>query len=470
MLAVARLRLRKTLTGRKATHQKGVWANCLRWPAVVAIVLLLGAYVEAVPSTDRPVVVNRPVVVIEVDASINPAVADFVEQSISAAQARKARALVIELDTPGGLLSTTRRLVEDLLGAPLPVIVYVAPSGASAASAGMFVTIAASLAAMAPGTTIGAAHPIEMGGAEEKGVAATKLESYAASFARSIAAQRGRNQAWAERAVRQSASLDDREALSQHVVEVVAGDLPDLLAQASGREVTVAGHSQVLQLKDAPLVRLEMTLKEQLIDKLSDPNIVYLLMMAGLLGIYFEFAHPGVYAPGVFGLICLLLALMAFQVLPINNTGLLLLLLGIGLLTTEALVPGYGVLGIGGLVAFILGSLFLIDTSQTNLVVSRSAIAGVSVGLIIGMAGLAWAMAQRRKPAMTGREGLVGEVGEIRQAVRPGATGWIFIHGEMWRAASDQPLDIGTQARVKAVTGMELKVEGLAQRSSSSSG
>ena len=149
---------------------------------------------------------------------------------------------------------------------------------------------------------------------------------------------------------------------------------------------------------------------------------------------------------------------------------MLLLLLGIGLLTTEALVPGYGVLGIGGLVAFILGSLFLIDTSQTNLVVSRSAIAGVSVGLIIGMAGLAWAMAQRRKPAMTGREGLVGEVGEIRQAVRPGATGWIFIHGEMWRAASDQPLDIGTQARVKAVTGMELKVEGLAQRSSSSSG
>ncbi|MGO9062690.1 MAG: NfeD family protein [Candidatus Binataceae bacterium] len=435
--------------------------------AAGAVLLFLAVHIHAMAVEPAAA---RPVLVIAVDTSINPAVADFVEESISAAGEQNARALIIELDTPGGLLSTTRRLVKDLLGAPLPVIVYVAPSGASAASAGMFVTIAASLAAMAPGTTIGAAHPIEMGAAEEKGVVATKLESYAASFARTIAAQRGRNQAWAERAVRQSASLDDREALSQHVVEIVARDLPDLLAQASGRQVTVAGHSQVLELRDAPLVRLEMTFKERLIDKLSDPNIVYLLMMAGLLGIYFEFAHPGVYAPGVFGLICLLLALMAFQVLPINNTGLLLLLLGIGLLTTEALVPGYGVLGIGGLVAFILGSLLLIDTSQTNVVVNRSAIAGVSVGLVVGMAGLAWAMAQRRKPAVTGREGLVGEVGEIRQAVRPGAVGWIFIHGEMWRAASDQPLDIGTQARVKAVKGMELKVEGLAQRSSSSSG
>jgi len=203
---------------------------------------------------------------------------------------------------------------------------------------------------------------------------------------------------------------------------------------------------------------------------LSDPNVVYLLMMAGLLGIYFEFAHPGVYAPGIFGLICLLLALMAFQVLPIDNTGFLLLVLGIGLLTAEVLVPGYGILGIGGLVAFVLGSLFLIDTSQSNLVVSRSAIAGVTVALVIGMAGLAWALAQRRKPALTGREGLIGEVGEIRQAVRPGTAGWIFVHGEMWRATSDQPLDIGAPARVKAVRGMELEVEVVAPRSSASSG
>lgn len=432
--------------------------------ALAAILLVIGARAQA-PSADSSGA--RPIVVITIDSSINPAVAEFVEESIDAAMRQHARALIVELDTPGGLLSTTRRMVKDLLGAPLPVIVYVAPSGASAASAGMFITVAASLAAMAPGTTIGAAHPLEIGGAEEKGVAATKIESYAASFARSIAEQRGRNQDWVERAVRQSASIGDREALSQHVVEIVARDLADLIAQASGRQVVVEGHKQVLDLKDAPIVTREMTFKERLIDKLSDPNIVYLLMMAGLLGIYFEFAHPGVYAPGIFGVICLLLALMAFQVLPINNTGLLLLLLGIGLLTAEALIPGYGVLGVGGLVSFVLGSLFLIDTSQTNLAVNRGAIAGVTVGLVIGMAGLGWALAQRRRPAVTGREGLVGEVGEIRQPVKPGAAGWIFIHGEMWRATSDQALDIGSAARVRAVKGMELEVQGLAQSATS---
>jgi membrane-bound serine protease (ClpP class) len=438
-----------------------------------AALLALGAAVLFLTAQPDALAVEplgaRPVVVIDVDTSINPAVADFVEESINTAAEHDARALIIELDTPGGLLSTTRRLVKDLLGAPLPVIVYVAPSGASAASAGMFVTIAASLAAMAPGTTIGAAHPLEMGATEEKGVAATKIENFTASFARTIAVQRGRNQAWVERAVRQSASLDDADALSQHVVDIVARDLPDLIAQAGGRQVMVGGHAQVLELKGAPLITHEMTFKERLIDKLSDPNIVYLLMMAGLLGIYFEFAHPGVYAPGIFGVICLLLALMAFQILPIDNTGFLLLLLGIGLLTTEALIPGYGILGVGGLIAFVLGSLLLIDTSQSNLVVSRSAIAGVTVGLVIGMAGLGWALAQRRKPAVTGREGLVGEVGEIRQAVQPGAAGWIFVHGEMWRATSDQPLDIGAAARVKAVRGMELEVQGVAPPSSSAS-
>jgi membrane-bound serine protease (ClpP class) len=404
----------------------------------------------------------RPIVVIKIDSSINPAVADFVEESINSATRQNARALIIELDTPGGLLSTTRRIVKGLLGAPLPVIIYVAPSGASAASAGMFITVASSLAAMAPGTTIGAAHPLELGGTEEKGVAATKIESYTASFARTIAEQRGRNQDWVERAVRQSASIGDREALSQHVVEIVARDLPDLIAQANGRQVLINGNKQVLDLKGAPLITREMTFKERLIDLLSDPNIVYLLMMAGVLGIYFEFAHPGVYAPGIFGAICLLLALMAFQVLPINNTGLLLLLLGIGLLTAEVLTPSHGILGLGGVVSFVLGSLFLIYTSQTNLVVSRSAITGVTIGLVIGMAGLAWALAQRRRPATTGREGLIGEVGEVRQTVRPGAAGWIFIHGEMWRATSDQTLDIGSAARVRAVRGMELEVQGLA--------
>ncbi|HEV3111537.1 MAG TPA: nodulation protein NfeD [Candidatus Binataceae bacterium] len=431
--------------------------------ALALTLLVFGAHARAGGGA------SGSVVVIAIDSSINPATADFVEESIDAAARQNARALIIELDTPGGLLSTTRRIVKDVMGAPIPVIVYVAPSGASAASAGTFITIAASLAAMAPGTTIGAAHPLEMGGMEEKGVAATKMESFAASFARTIAEQRGRNPDWVEKAVRQSASIGDRDALRLHVVEIIARDLPDLLSQANGRQVSVGGRMQTLNLAGAPIERREMTLKERVIDKLSDPNIVYLLLMAGVVGLYFEFAHPGVYAPGVIGVICLLLALMSFQILPINNTGLLLLLVGIGLLTAEVFTPSHGVLGLGGVISFVLGSLFLVDTSQTNLVVSRGAIAGVTIGLVIGMAGLAWAMAQRRKPALTGREGLVGEVGEIRQPVKPGAAGWIFIHGEMWRATSDQPLDIGAPARVKAIRGMELEVQGLAERSSRSS-
>ncbi len=430
-------------------------------PGVAALCLILTmARAQAAPA---------PVLVIQIDSSINPAVADFIEGSIEAASRSGARALVIELDTPGGLLSTTRRIVKDLLGAPIAVIVYVAPAGASAASAGTFITIAANIAAMAPGTTIGAAHPLEMGGLEEKGAAATKMESYAASFARTIAEQRGRNQAWVEKAVRQSASIGDSEALRLKVVDIVARDLTDLMRQASGRRVIVGERTLTLDLEGAPIVYREMTLKERLIDKLSDPNIVYLLMMAGLLGLYFEFAHPGVYAPGVIGAICLLLALMSFQVLPINNAGLLLLLLGIGLLTAEVLTPSHGILGLGGVIAFVLGSLFLIDTSQTNLVINRGAIAGVTVALVAGMAGLAWLLAERRRPALTGREGLVGEVGEIRQAVAPGAAGWIFIHGEMWRATSEQRLEVGAAARVKAVKGMELEVQGLTQGSCGSS-
>jgi membrane-bound serine protease (ClpP class) len=413
---------------------------------------------------------SGPVVVIDVDSSINPAVADFIEESIDVVERENARALVIQLDTPGGLLSTMRRIVKDLMSSPVPVIVYVAPSGASAASAGTFVTIAANIAAMAPGTTIGAAHPIEMGGPEEKGVAATKIENYAVSLARTIAEQRGRNQAWVEKAVRQSASIGDREALQLHVIDIVAPDLSDLLRQASGRQVAIGERHVTLNLEGAPIERREMTLKEQVIDKLSDPNIVYLLMMAGLLGLYFEFAHPGVYAPGVFGIICLLLALMSFQILPINNTGLLLLLVGIGLLTAEVFNPSHGVLGIGGVISFVLGSLLLIDTSRSNLVISRAAIAGVTVALILGMMALAWALAERRKPALTGREGLIGEVGEIRHPINPGSTGWIFVHGEMWRARSDQPLEIGAAARVMAVKGMELEVQGVPQQASRVSG
>src|SRR5579864_8551706 len=314
---------------------------------------------------------------IAIDGPINPAAADFIDDSIKRASTDGADALVIELDTPGGLLTSSQQIVKSLLNAAVPVIVYVAPAGSSAASAGTFITEAANIAAMAPGTTIGAAHPVEMTGGNVEGALGTKIENYTASFARTIAQQRGRNEQWMEDAVRKSSSIDQRQALKLHVIDIVASDLSDLLAQASNREVTVAGGRKVkLQVAGAEVRTFEMRFGERVLNRLADPNLMYLLLIAGLLGIYFEFAHPGVYLPGVAGAICLLLALASFQVIPINLTGLLLILLGVGLLTTEAFVTSYGVLGMGGVIAFLLGSLFLVDASETDLRISLSIIVG----------------------------------------------------------------------------------------------
>jgi len=239
--------------------------------------------------------------------------------------------------------------------------------------------------------------------------------------------------------------------------------LNDLLTQANGREVKVNGEPRVLQLAGATVYRHKMTLGQKLLDTLADPNVVYLLLSAGLLGLYFEFAHPGVLFPGVAGAICLLLALASFEVLPINLSGLLLLLLGAGLLIAEAFLPGYGVAGIGGLVAFVLGSLVLIDSSETNLRVSRGLILGTALALAAIFLGLGALIVRRRSgPVMTGSEGLVGEVGEVREAIAPGVAGRVFIHGEHWRAVSENDLKPGEQVRVEAVKGMEIRVHRLA--------
>ncbi len=405
----------------------------------------------------------RTVELIRIDGSINPAVAEFIEDSLAAAVQDNAQALVIELYTPGGLLSSAQRIVKDLLGAPVPVIVYVEPSGASAASAGMFVTLAANIAAMAPGTTIGAAHPVELGGGGLTGAVGQKIENFTTALAQAIARQRGRNQKWVEDAVRESVAIGERQALDQHVIDIVARDLNDLFAQASGREVKVGSQPRVLELTGAAVHRREMTLGQKLLDTLADPNLVYLLVTAGLLGLYFEFAHPGALFPGIAGAICLLLALASFEVLPINLSGLLLLLLGAGLLMAEAFLPGYGVAGIGGLVAFVLGSLFLIDSSQTNLRVSRGLIAGSALGLAAVFIGIGTLIVRRRYgPVMTGSEGLIGEVGEVRREIAPGVAGRVFIHGENWRAVSDESVKVGERVRVESVRGIEVKVRRLA--------
>ncbi len=413
------------------------------------------------PANPSQAAAVRPAVdLIEIDGAINPASADFIIDALKQAQADGADALVIELDTPGGLLASARQIVKALLNAPVPVIVYVAPSGSSAASAGTFITEAAHIAAMAPGTTIGAAHPVEMTGQDVPGAMGEKLENFTASFAKTIARGRGRNEAWIEEAVRKSSAIGETEALKLHVIDIIAPDLNSLLSQASGRSIKLADGSLVkLQLVNAIVRRGEMRLGERLLNHLADPNLMYLLMIAGLAGLYFEFAHPGVFLPGVVGAICLLLALASFQVIPINLAGLTLIILGTVLLVSELYVTSYGVLGMGGIVAFVIGSFLLVDRSETDLGIDRAIIIGAALAMSALILGVGYiALRERRSRAKTGREGLVGEVGVVREAIAPGSPGRLFVHGEIWRASSTATIAAGARARIDAVQGLELTV------------
>ncbi len=439
-------------------------------PSVAAALVAMAAILAIAPAARNATAggkASRPwVELAAVDGSINPAVANYIEDALSAAKNEGASALVIRLDTPGGLLTSAERIVKMLLSAPVPVIVYVAPSGASAASAGTFVTEAANIAAMAPGTTIGAAHPVSETGGSIKGVMGEKIVNYTVSFAKSIARERGRNEQWVEDAVRHSAAIGEREALEKHVIDIVAPNLRSLLAQASGRTVQVAGQPVRLELADATVRRFPMSLGQQVLNILSDPNIVYLLLMAGLIGLYFEFAHPGAIFPGVVGAICLVLALASFQVLPINASGLLLILLGVTMLVAEAFVTSYGILGLGGVVALTFGSLLLIDTSKTNISINRQIIYGAAVALSAIILGLGYVLARERgKVARTGLEALIGEVGVVRDPIAPGTAGTVFVHGELWRASSDETLFAGAEATVVSVRGLELTVRRAAPRS-----
>jgi membrane-bound serine protease (ClpP class) len=418
-----------------------------------AALAVAGAVLSLATTPARATLVAR----IVVDGAINPAVASFVSESIDRARADEAAALVIELDTPGGLLTSAKAIVKDLLAAPLPVIVYVAPSGAGAGSAGVFVTMAAHVAAMAPGTTIGAAHPVGGQGQDIPGDMGKKIENFTASFSESIARQRGRNVDWAVKAVRESVSVPADEAAKLKVVDLVARDLPDLLAHVDGRTVEVAGEKRVLHVGGADVRVYEMRLSQRLLDVLADPNIAYVLMMAGLLGLYIEFTHPGVVFPGVAGGICLLLALTALQVLPVNYGALALMGLGLALLVAEAFLPTFGMIGVGGAIAFILGSLFLFDSAGESLVVARGLVAGAGGGLalfilIVGAVVARW----RPRGARVGVEGMLGAVGEARGRLAP--TGTVVVHGEYWTAEADGPIEPGTRVEVVGVDGLRLRV------------
>lgn len=399
---------------------------------------------------------------IVIDGAINPAADDFIRESIAGSAREGAEALLIELDTPGGLLSSAKSIVKEILGAPLPVIVYVAPTGASATSAGMFVTMAAHIAAMAPGTTIGAAHPVDSSGGDIGHDMRGKIENFAASFGKSIAEQRGRNVAWAERAVRESVAATETEAAKDKIVDLVAPDVPALLTSLAGREVQVGERRVTLRLGAATeVVRREMRLKDRVLNVIADPNVSYLLFMAGLLGLYVEITHPGAVLPGVVGGISLLLALAAFQALPVNSTGILLMLFAAALIVAEAFVPSFGVLGVGGVVAFALGSLLLFDTPDSTIAVDRSLI-GTAVVLVSGvMLAIGYLVLRaQRSPVRTGAEGMLGEIGVVR--VGPRSELKIFVHGEQWDAVADGSLRDGDRvAVVRVESGLRLRVRRL---------
>jgi len=398
------------------------------------------------------------VVRIVIAGSINPATAAYVDEALEEAEERKAAALLVQLDTPGGLLTSAQQIVKSVLGAPVPVIVYVAPSGASAGSAGVFITMAGHIAAMAPGTSIGAAHPVGGQGQDIDGVMGEKMENFTASFAEGIAERRGRNVEWAEKAVRESVSITASEAAEERVVDFVAGDLAELFDLARGREVDVRGEQVKLGLPSPDAVRdFGMRLPLEILNVIADPNIAYLLLMAGFWGLVFELRSPGFGVPGVFGAICLILGLTSLHILSVSYGGLALLLVGLALLLAESFVPSFGLLGVGGLVALVLGSLFLFDEAQTGLAVAKELVFGVALGtgFFIFVLMLLVLQVHRRRPRL-GREGLVGTQGVATTSLDP--RGHVLVNGEIWTAIAEEPLEAGARVEVVDVDGLVVAV------------
>jgi membrane-bound serine protease (ClpP class) len=396
-------------------------------------------------------------------------------QAIDAAQAKHAVALIVRLDTPGGLVSATRTIIQSMLASPVPIIVYVAPSGARAASAGTFIVYASHVAAMAPGTNMGAATPVEIGGLpglpQPKGGQKDKQQDGATTvqrkaindvvaLLRGLAQLRGRNAEWAEKAVREAATLTADEALKEHVVEIVAPALGDVLAQADGRKVVVNGQERILTTKDASLVTFTPDWRTQILAVISDPNIAFILMMIGVYGILLEFWNPGHFVSGTVGAISLILALTALTVLPVHYGALGLLVLGIALMIGEAVTPGFGVLGIGGVLAFIAGALFLFEGpgADISFAISLPLIIGVAVitaALIFGV--IAAALKARERPTVTGAEELLGSVAQVLDW--RGSEGSVRVHGEIWAAHSERPLNPGDSVRVVGRDRLTLIVE-----------
>ena len=415
--------------------------------AIIALCLIL---------TSRPTYAGE-IVLASYEGVINPVAAEYLQDALAVAHSSGAQALIFKLDTPGGLDTSMRLMIKDMTASPVPVIVFVAPSGGRAASAGVFITMAAHVAAMAPGTNIGAAHPVAMGGGEMDNTMREKVENDAAAYIKSIAEQHGRNVSWAEDAVRKSISATEQEALKLKIIDMVAENIPALLKQLNGRKISLPSGSVTLSTEAATLHEFPMGARLELLKTLSDPNIAYLLMSIGTIGIMAELYSPGAILPGIIGAISLILAFYSLQSLPVNYAGALLVILGVVFLLLEISVTSYGLLALGGLAAMTLGGLLLIKSDAPFMQVSLSFLlptvmtVGAMVGTIIWMA----AKGGRREP-VTGVEAMIGSVGIAKTDLNP--RGQIALHGEIWEAISQTPIRQGEAAEVTSIEGLTVKV------------
>jgi len=432
-------------------------------PRLLLPIISTAALLTALFAIPLPVRADSFVLLATYDGVINPVSAEYLHDALASAQESGAQALIIRLNTPGGLDTSMRLIIKDITGATIPVVVYVSPSSGRAASAGVFITMAAHVAAMAPGTNIGAAHPVAMGGGEMDKAMKEKVENDSVAYIKSIAEQRGRNVAWAEDAVRKSVSVTEREALKLKIVDLVAEDMPALLKQLNGRTISLQSGQAVLHTADTSVREFPMGLRLEFLKTLSDPNIAYLLMTIGTVGIIAELYSPGAILPGIVGAISLILAFYSLQSLPVNYAGVLLFLLGIVFFILEATVTSYGLLAIGGVISMLLGSVMLIKTDVEFLQISWSvilpvvALAAAFSLFIVGMG----VRAMRRRPA-TGREEMVGLVGIVKTALTP--RGQLAVHGELWEAISERPLQPGDKAEVIRVDGLRLYVKPLSKQ------
>ncbi|HON98798.1 MAG TPA: nodulation protein NfeD [Syntrophales bacterium] len=424
-------------------------------PGLILLLLGLWGFIAppAVPAAPPPVF-NK----ITVSGAITPPMAEFILANIEEASREGRAGLIILLDTPGGLDLAMRDIAKGILNAPLPVIVFVYPAGARAASAGVIITVAAHVAAMAPGTNIGAAHPVAIGFGGGDKTMMEKVENDAAAYVRGIARQRGRSEEWVERAVRKSESVTAEEALKKGVIDLVAADVPELLRGIDGREVKVGGKTVVIKTQGAVVTEKKMGTRQRVLTAISDPNVAYILFLLGLAGLYFEFSHPGVILPGVVGAISLILAFFAMQTLPINYAGILLIVLGVILFIAEMKVVSHGILTVGGIISLVVGSLMLFESPDPALRVSLDVmIPSLVIITLFFVAVIVLVVRAQLRRKRTGREGMVDAEGVAVTDVDP--VGKVLVKGEYWQATSVRPIKAGMPVRVISVDGLRLQVE-----------